>query len=363
MLIDPTQGSTATARPVKRVVIVDDSRSIRAWLRHVLQQDPRLQVVGEAEDAESARRIIKSANPDVLTLDVQMPGMSGLDFLARLMAMHPMPVVMVSASTDSGSDTAIKALSLGAIDCIVKPGQMAQAMPARDIARRVYSAACSQYQPLLKKAPSRVVAQASRPERDGPIVLIGASTGGVTALETVLADMAPNGPPTVIVQHMPATFLISFAKQLDRHLPHDVGLVDDREPLCAGQVRLAPEMGCQTELARRNGQWQGRLRDDAERGLHCPSVDALFCSAAPYGHDVIAVILTGLGRDGTEGMRLLHRSGAHTIGQDARSSVVYGMPKAAWEAGSLDLQLPIEKIGPAINAAVAAHDRRRRREQ
>lgn len=360
MLHAPPQAQPAGSRAVKRVVIVDDSRSIRAWLRHVLQQDPRLEVVGEAGDAESARQIIKQTNPDVLTLDVQMPGMSGLAFLERLMALHPMPVVIVSAFANSGSDIAIKALSLGAVDCIVKPGHAGLRVLARDIGRRVFSAACSTYQPMLKRNASRIGAQSDAKTRNGPIVLIGASTGGVTALEIVLSNMATDGPPTVIVQHMPAAFLISFAKLLDRNLPHDVGLLNDRECLYPGQVRLAPEIGCQTELTRRNGLWQGHLRDDAERGLHCPSVDALFCSAAPYGHDVIAVILTGLGRDGTEGMRLLHRSGAHTIGQDAASSVVYGMPKSAWEAGAVNQQMPVEDIGQAIDAAALAHHRRRR---
>ncbi len=360
MLHDPTQTRPTGARPVKRVVIVDDSRAIRAWLRHLLQQDPRLLVVGEAHDAQSAREVIKQTNPDVLTLDVQMPGMSGLAFLERLMSLHPMPVVMVSASTENGSDTAIQALSLGAVDCILKPGHAGQSLPARDIARRVYAAACSQYQPILKRPALRSAVPPDVSEQNGPIVLIGASTGGVTALETVLSDMDYNGPPTVIVQHMPRAFLVSFAKLLDRNVPHDVGMVDDRVPLRAGQVRLAPEMGRQTELTRRNGLWQGHLRDDVERGLHCPSVDALFCSAAPYGHDVIAVILTGLGQDGTEGLRLLHRSGAHTIGQDAASSVVYGMPKSAWEAGVIDQQLPVQDIGQAINAAVMTHSRRRR---
>lgn len=360
MLFDPPRSEAVSRRPVKRVVIIDDSRSIRTWLRSVLQHDPRLLVVGEAQDAESARRIIRETNPDVLTLDVQMPGMSGLEFLSRLMTLHPMPVVMLSASTEAGSETAIAALSLGAVDCLQKPGHHGPRLTAPEISRRVYAAACSQVQPLLKRARPHTAAPPDAQEHNGPIVLIGASTGGVSALETVLADMSPEGPPTVIVQHMPAQFLISFAKLLDRQLPHDVGLVDDRAALRRGQVRLAPETGFQTELTRRNGLWQGHLREDVERGLHCPSVDALFCSAAPYGHDVIAVILTGLGRDGTEGMRLLHRSGAHTIAQDAESSVVYGMPRAAWEAGAIDQRLPVGEIGGAINSAAAAHRERRR---
>lgn len=359
MLIDPAPPDVASRRPVKRVVIIDDSRSIRAWLRSVLQRDPRLEVVGEARDAETARQVIRETDPDVLTLDVQMPGMSGLEFLSRLMALHPMPVVMLSASTEAGSETAIAALSLGAVDCLQKPGREGARLTAHEITRRVYAAACSRVQPMLKRAPRRAPAHPDAQERDGPIVLIGASTGGVTALETVLGAMSPEGPPTVIVQHMPGQFLVSFAKLLDRQLPHDVGLVDDRVPLRRGQVRLAPEAGLQTELTRRNGFWQGHLRADVERGLHCPSVDALFSSAAPYGHDVIAVILTGLGRDGTEGMSLLHRSGAHTIAQDAESSVVYGMPRAAWEAGVIDRRLPVEEIGAAIDSAVAAHQARR----
>tara|TARA_R110002049_G_scaffold23545_9_gene83602 strand:- start:29146 stop:30246 length:1101 start_codon:yes stop_codon:yes gene_type:complete len=355
------QAAPPDAPVVKRVVIVDDSRSIRLWLRNILKQDSRLCVVGEASDAVQARQVIKETQPDVLTLDIEMPGMSGLDFLARLMALRPMPVVMVSGTTPRGSAAAIRALSLGAVDCIVKPMSASNPATCHDIARRVFSAACSR----THSAPPRPsVVRASPQYANGiaePIVLIGASTGGVTALATVLADMAPDGPPVLVVQHMPANFLISFSQMLDRTLPQDVRLADNQTPLGRGQVRLAPALGQQTELTRRNNIWQAQLRPNTERALHCPSVDSLFSSAAPFGHDVIAVILTGLGRDGSEGMKLLHRSGALTIGQDAASSVVYGMPKAAWELGAIDHQLPLTAIGHAVNTAVLNHSARARR--
>lgn len=342
---------------LKRVVIVDDSRAMRAWLRAVLDQDRRLTVVGEAANAFEARQVIKDTKPDVITLDIQMPGMSGLEFLSRLMKLHPLPVVMVSGATKFGSEATITALMNGAVDCILKPTSGANANASRDMARRVFSAACSTVQPLRNPHTQNAACAETAQSGPQPIILIGASTGGVAALEAVLQDLHVQGPPVVIVQHMPATFLISFSQLLNRKLAQDIGLAVDGASLGPGQVVLAPEQGFHTEVSRRNDKWVTHLRPNTEHAAHCPSVDTLFSSAAPFGHDVIGVILTGLGHDGAEGLHQLHRSGAQTIGQDEETSVVFGMPKAAWELGAVDQQLPLNQIGTAINAAVQVHFR------
>lgn len=340
----------------KRVVIVDDSRTIRAWLRSVLHMNPQLEVVGEAADAFEAREVIKAVNPDVITLDIEMPKMSGLEFLARLMKLRPMPVVMVSSTTQRGSDAAITALSLGALDCLVKPSGNADAKTRRDFGRRVFSAACANIPNGLNGSQNITSsATAIAPAHRTPLVLIGASTGGVTALETVLSELDPTGPPVVIVQHMPDQFLTSFCNLLDQNLPQNVHIAQAGLPIGNGEIAIAPARGQHTEIVRRNLRWQCQLRNDDERALHCPSVDALFSSAAAHGHDIIAALLTGLGRDGAEGMRLLRRSGAHTIGQDKASCVIYGMPKVANEIGGVVEELPLHLIGSAINSAVQKH--------
>lgn len=345
----------------KKVVIVDDSRTIRAWLRVVLEQDPRLVVVGEADSAAEARAVIKQTEPDVITLDIEMPGMNGLDFLEKLMALRPMPVVMISGATQSNSEATITALSLGAVDCILKPTTPTDQAAHRDITRRVFAAACSTAKPMRRPRPG--VQGPARQVRTGrlPVILIGASTGGVAALEQVLADLDVNGPPVVIVQHMPGAFLVSFAQMLNQHLPQDVAIARENELLSYGQIRLAPGLGRHTEVRRVDGRWQCRFTHDNQGALHCPSVDVLFASAVAFGEDVISVILTGLGRDGAHAMLDLNNAGAITLGQDAHSSVVYGMPRAAWDLGAVQEQLPLDQIGSATNRAVQRHSQNSRR--
>ncbi|MFK7835808.1 MAG: chemotaxis-specific protein-glutamate methyltransferase CheB [Sulfitobacter sp.] len=339
----------------KRVVIVDDSQTLRGWLRVVLEQDPRLEIVGEAANAEEAREVIKQLNPDVITLDIEMPGMSGLEFLGRIMKLRPMPVVMISGATESNSEATITALSLGAIDCILKPTGQADQKVCRDIARRVFSAACSTVQLAVKKPPAPPALGIGGKAENLPIILIGASTGGVAALETVLADLHADAPPVLIVQHMPGAFLVSFSRMLDSHLPHDVGIARADELLGSGQIRLAPAAGQHTHVQRRGNAWYCQFSPEPAEALHRPSVDALFHSAIRSAEDVIALILTGLGRDGALGIQALHTAGATTIGQDADSSVVYGMPRAAFDLGAIQQQLPLSEIGEATNRAVAAH--------
>ncbi|MBB4173839.1 two-component system chemotaxis response regulator CheB [Sulfitobacter noctilucicola] len=351
---DTAEPSLRASR-TKKVVIVDDSKTIRSWLRVVFAQDARLEVVGEADSAEKARQVIKHTRPDVITLDIEMPGMSGLDFLDRLMQLRPMPVVMISGSTQSNSDATITALTLGAVDCILKPSTPTNRDVWKDISRRVFSAACSTVQ-VTRRSMKEVARSRGQVGNDElPLILIGASTGGVAALEEVLSNLHTDGPPVVVVQHMPGAFLVSFSHLLNRNLSQDVAIVRAGEPLGAGQIRLAPSQGMHTEIVRERGQWSCALVSEPQNTLHCPSVDVLFRSALPFSKDVIGVILTGLGRDGADALLGLRKAGARTMGQDEHTSVIYGMPRVAWEIGAVQKQLPLSLIGEGINRAAALH--------
>ena len=361
--MSPRVGPTSRARRVqaKKVVIVDDSATMRRWLRHHLEKDPNLTVVGEAADGHSARNVIKQTAPDVITLDIEMPGMDGLEFLDRLMRLRPLPVVMISSATRRGSDAAVRALSLGAVDCLLKPETVADMQAARDMARRVFSAACSTVSARKDPVVTGPYTSAADRGKSGPIILLGASTGGVHALETVLAALDPAGPPVVIVQHMPGTFLVSFTSMLERTLPQSVGLLRDGEPLHPGDVRVAPEIGHQhSGVRRKKDVWYGTLRTSSEESQFCPSVDALFASAQAVAGDVIAGVLTGLGNDGAASMKALRDGGARTIGQDESTSVVYGMPRAAFDMGAVEEQIPLHRFGEALNDLAAQHRVRRR---
>lgn len=346
----------------KKVLIVDDSRVMRAWLRAVLSADPRLAVVAEACDAVQARDYLKANSVDVLTLDIEMPGMSGLDFLTRLMRARPMPVVMMSSLTAAGSDAAIQALSRGAIDCMVKPSTSYGEELTQDICERVYHAACtrpSQLQMRLQSNVTSVVPPGQRGSvpvscgardvyRRGSIILLGASTGGVAALETVLPMLDPQGPPVVVVQHMPGNFLASFSERLNRQLPQDVYLASEGRALQNGDIVLAPGNNHHTELVYRGGGWYCRFAPNDPPALHCPSVDVLFASARQEAKKVSAALLTGLGRDGAEGLLKLSQAGAKTFGQDEDTCVVYGMPRAAKALGAVQREVSLDRIGRVV---------------
>lgn len=329
-----------TNLPPVRVAIVDDSRSIRRWLRTILEMDPRLEVVAEAGDGEEARNILRQTRVDVITLDVDMPGMTGIEFLSRLMAHRPMPVVMLSALTEEGSSEAIEALSLGAVDCIEKPRSILSQEVTDDIRERVWQAAHTQ----VTQGAHRVTAlrktshMANAEPWRGPVILVGASTGGVAALEILLAELDDLAWPIVIAQHMPDNFLRSFARRLNDRFSHRFILAEDELPLQQGQVVMAIGKEQSTRLVRTpDGVIQCQLGPPSDGARYRPCVDDLFHSAALAGLTGAGVLLTGMGSDGAKGLRALRDGGFVTAAQDEQSCVVFGMPKAAIELDAAEL--------------------------
>ncbi|MGH1369162.1 MAG: protein-glutamate methylesterase/protein-glutamine glutaminase [Maritimibacter sp.] len=341
-----------------RVLIVDDSATMRRLIRSGIERDPSIKVVGEAGTAKEARDAVKSMALDVMTLDVEMPGMNGIEFLERLMRSRPMPVVMISSLTKKGSDAAIRALSIGAVECIEKP----RFGGARDTFAHVVDtlkiAAQARVQNRKVASPlgrSREVPSAAAFPWNGKYVLIGASTGGVEALETVLSEFPEDCPPTMITQHMPASFLRSFATRLNAAVAPKVRIAKEGDTLAVGQVLLAP--GDLTHMCLNGAKCESiSLVEGAKTSGHRPSVDELFRSAHPIAENVVAALLTGMGRDGAQGMLELRQAGAYCIGQDAKSSVVYGMPRIAKELGGVDEECALANIGAALLRR-ASHNR------
>jgi two-component system chemotaxis response regulator CheB len=330
-----------------KVLIVDDSATMRSLIGAVLRRDPEIEVVGAAGDPLEARAKIKELEPDVLTLDIEMPNMNGLEFLEKIMRLRPMPVIMVSTLTQKGADATIEALEIGAFDCIGKPGPEADVVTAfGELVDKVKAAARARVRPLGQA--SGQVAPGGRFVPNGRMVAIGSSTGGVEALLTILSRFPANCPPTVITQHMPATFTKSFAERLNRACPAEVAEAWDGAPLQTGKVYLAPGGAAHLEIA---GQASPHcvLREGELVNGHRPSVDRLFLSMAHVaGAKALGVILTGMGRDGAHGLKAIHDDGGRTLGQDERSCVVYGMPKAAADLGAVERQASLERMADAI---------------
>ncbi|MEW6437506.1 MAG: chemotaxis response regulator protein-glutamate methylesterase [Pseudomonadota bacterium] len=335
-----------------KVLIVDDSRTMRHLIGQILAQDEEIEVVGQAADPYEAREAMKSLEPDVITLDVEMPNMNGIDFLSKIMRLRPTPVIMVSNLTARGTEATIKALEIGAFDCIAKPAPGDSEM-FPGLAAKIKAAAAARSQ-MVKPQPQEdagTPAPASRGllyEPDGRIVAIGASTGGVEALIAVVSKFPENCPPTVITQHMPATFTKSFADRLDRLCPPRVSEAIEGAPLLKGHVYLAP--GSVTHLEISSGRHLTcHLSKAAPVNGHRPSVDVMFRSVtAAVKSKAVGVILTGMGRDGADGLLGLRKAGASTIGQNRATSLVYGMPRVAFEIEAVEKQLPLEKIGGEI---------------
>jgi two-component system chemotaxis response regulator CheB len=334
-----------------RVLVVDDSATMRSLISAVLRRDPGIEVVGQAGDPLEAREAIKALNPDVLTLDVEMPNMNGIDFLERIMRLRPMPVVMVSTLTVRGAEVTLEALALGAVDCVAKPSsgglEAFEELPAK-----VRAAAGARVRPPRVQPAAAPRALDHSPE--GRLIALGSSTGGVEALITVLSQFPANCPATVITQHMPAAFTRSFAERLNRLSAPQVEEAYDGAPLAPGRVYVAPGGERHTEVV---GTSQLRCRVQAGEPVngHRPSVDVLFHSVArTLGRRAVGAILTGMGRDGAQGLLAMREAGARTVGQDEASSVVYGMPRAAFEIGAVERQAPLDRIAGELLKAPAS---------
>ncbi|MGI9419064.1 MAG: protein-glutamate methylesterase/protein-glutamine glutaminase [Geminicoccaceae bacterium] len=340
-------------RPI-RVVVVDDSALMRQMLRSVLGSDPDIEVVGAAPDPLSARQMIKDFDPDVVTLDVEMPKMDGLAFLEKIMTLRPMPVIMVSSLTKRGAETTLRALEGGAVDFVTKPNGGAKEglanLQAELIPKVKAAAAATVASPTRVRPKSPQITTTWRRD-DARLIAIGASTGGVGALPTVLAALPPNCPGVLIVQHMPPAFTKSFAARLDRNCPLTVVEARNGEPVVAGHAYVAPG-GQHLEVARGREGLRCHVHDGPLVSRHRPSVDLLFQSVArQVGAKAVGVILTGMGRDGAEGLLAMRNAGAMTLGQHQKGCVVYGMPRAAMEIGAVAAELSLEDIGKEICSA------------
>jgi len=343
-------------RPI-RVLVIDDSALIRQLMTQLLGAVDGIEVVGSAADPYIAREKIKQLNPDVLTLDVEMPRMDGLTFLRNLMRLRPMPVVMVSSLTRSGAQVTLDALALGAVDFVAKP--------ALDVARGMAGYAGELVEKLTQAAQAHVVPFEFAPasaQYDGPIgylttdrvLAIGASIGGTEAIREVLSRMPADAPATVVVQHIPAAFSGPFAERLNRHSRMTVLEAIDQQPLLPGHAYVAPG-GRHMRVVRDGARWRCRLDDDAPVRRHRPSVDVLFESIAAHaGANASAVLLTGMGDDGARGLLALRNAGATTFAQDRASSVVWGMPGAAVAIGAAADVLPLDRVADRLLASACA---------
>jgi two-component system chemotaxis response regulator CheB len=328
-----------------RVIIVDDSALMRKLLTDILASDPEIQVVGTAEDPFVAREKIKRLNPDVVTLDVEMPRMHGLDFLEKIMTLRPMPVVMISSLTSEGAEVTLRALELGAVDFVGKPTNVQTSLGEKrdEIITKVKAAARAKVRAAGDR--ERKPAAANADYRPGEkIVAIGASTGGVEAVGQVLAAMPENAPPILITQHMPERFVPCFAQRLNGHCDIEVSVARDGEQVLPGHAYIAPGE-IHLQLVKSGDGYRCRLRGAERVNGHCPSVDILFQSVAKHaGADAVGVILTGMGGDGAMGLLQMRKMGARTLGQDERSALIYGMPRVAFESGAVEEQLPLSQI-------------------
>lgn len=349
-----------------RVLVIDDSELFRNMLTVLLNTDPDIEVVGTAADPYIAREEIKKLNPDVLTLDVEMPRMDGITFLRNLMRLHPMPVVMLSGLTEKSADLTIQALELGAIDFIQKPVidlQHGIDEYGREIIEKLKMAASAHTRQLAH--PGAMQAQALKGttghvaplhRRSGsyramttsPILAIGASTGGTEAIKALLTALPASTPGTVITQHIPAAFSGPFAARMNRSSAMQVYEARDGQEILPGHVYIAP--GDQHLLVvRKDAGFYCKLSDAPPVNRHRPSVDVMFRSLAESaGASTLAVLLTGMGADGAVGMKELQEVGAPTIAQDKNSSVIWGMPGTAVKLGAADMVLPLTRIPVSI---------------
>lgn len=337
-----------------KVLIIDDSALIRSILKEVINSHSDMEAVGAASNPVQAREMIKTLNPDVLTLDVEMPGMDGLTFLEKLMSLHPMPVLMISSLTERGSDAALRSLELGAVDFVAKPRVgIVDGMQeyAEEIAEKIRVASSAHV--IRGVGPVRVVqrplpALGNRLVTTEKIIVVGASTGGTEAIREFLVRLPADAPGILIAQHMTAPFTKSFANRLDSLCKIRVKEAEDNERVLPGHAYIAP--GNSHLLLRRSGaNYMTELSQADPVNRHRPSVEVLFRSAAKHaGKNIIGVMMTGMGKDGAIGMLEMHLAGAYNLAQDEVSCVVFGMPKEAIAVGAVDEVVPIQEMAQRV---------------
>ena len=351
LLTKPTTGKGTI-----RVLIVDDSAVVRQILTRELARDPQIEVVGAAPDPYVARDKIVELEPDVLTLDVEMPRMDGITFLKKLMKARPMPVIVLSSLTQQGTQTAIEAMAAGALDVMAKPGSafsvenmsglLAQKIKAAAGARpRAISAEAQAATATPVPASARVVEPTgAMTATTDKVFAIGASTGGVQALTEVLTQFPPTAPGTVVVQHMPARFTASFAQRLSQVCKVEVKEAEDGDGVFPGRVLIAPG-GFHMLLRRSGARYYVEVKDGPELFHQKPSVEVLFNSVAKVaGANAVGAILTGMGADGAQGLLNMRLAGAKTLAQDEASSVVFGMPMEAIRCGAAEKVVPLKDV-------------------
>ncbi|MCU0814011.1 MAG: chemotaxis response regulator protein-glutamate methylesterase [Burkholderiaceae bacterium] len=344
-----------TKAPI-RVVVVDDSALVRSLLAEIVNHHSDMRCVGTAADPFAAREVIRSLDPDVVTLDVEMPRMDGLDFLARLMRLRPTPVVMVSTLTERGAETTLRALELGAVDFVAKP-KIGVADGLRrlgdDIADKIRAAAQSRVRRAPAAAAVQVAAGPAPPAALGrlsteKLIFVGASTGGTEATKELLLQLPPDAPAVVITQHMPPGFTRSYAARLDGLARIRVKEAVDGERVLPGHAYVAPG-GLHLSVERSGANYVARVRDGEPVNRHKPSVEVLFESAARVvGPNAFGVMLTGMGADGAKAMRAMRDAGSYNVCQDEATCVVFGMPREAIAAGAAHEVLPLARIAPRL---------------
>lgn len=346
-----------------KVLVVDDSALVRQTLTEILASDPMIEVMAAAPDPFVAAERMRDCVPDVITLDVEMPRMDGITFLQKIMSQHPIPVVMCSTLTESGSETALKALEYGAVDIIVKPklgtkqfieesrvsicdtvkaaamarGKLKPHTRSREVSPKLTADV------IIEKPSSRAMIQTTE-----KVIVVGASTGGTEALKVFLEVLPEDTPGIVIVQHMPEHFTAAFAKRLDSTCRVTVKEACDNDSVVRGRVLIAP--GNHHTLLKRSGaRYYVEIKDGPLVSRHRPSVDVLFRSAARYaGKNAVGVIMTGMGDDGARGMKEMFDAGAVTVAQDEATCVVYGMPHEAVKMGGVHRVLPLQHIAQEV---------------
>ncbi|MGF6904384.1 two-component system chemotaxis response regulator CheB [Paraburkholderia sp. GAS348] len=352
-----------------KVLCVDDSALIRSLMTEIINGQPDMTVVATAPDPLVARDLIKQHNPDVLTLDVEMPRMDGLDFLEKLMRLRPMPVVMVSSLTERGNEITLRALELGAVDFVTKPkvgirdGMLEYSEKLADKIRAAARARVRQaapVQPAAAHAAHAPAAAAAAPLFNNPLlsteklIIVGASTGGTEAIREVLVPLPPDAPAVLIAQHMPPGFTKSFAQRLNGLCRITVKEAEHGERVLPGHAYIAPGHA-HLLLARSGANYIAHLSDEPPVNRHRPSVDVLFRSAAQHaGKNAVGVILTGMGRDGAAGLLEMKKAGAYTLAQDEASCIVFGMPREAIALGAADEIASLPEMSRRVMARLSS---------